>query len=266
MQISRAGAARLAAEASEPGAFRQMPPPGGTDPAATAASGRGDAEPAAAEAQTAAPDGDAAAAEAQTAAPDGDAAGARPGDPSARDPAGRPLSPPELRQVRELQRRDAEVRAHEQAHLSAAGSHARGGAQMNFQRGPDGRSYAVGGEVSIDAGAEPDPHRTQTKMRQVRRAALAPAEPSAQDRRIAAKAASRGNAAAMDIRALAQAERAIEQAERSGDERAAAMARQEIERRGGDPPPEDRTPEAAADRGVRAERPGQQALRVDVSA
>ncbi len=248
VQISHEGAARLAAEATDnEAATRQQTPP----TPATEAPDTGTGREAGVQPATADPDAD---------------AETTPSDPSARDPAGRPLSPPEVRQLRQLQRRDAEVRAHEQAHVSAAGSHARGGAQLSFQRGPDGRSYAVGGEVSIDTGAERDPHRTQAKMRQVRRAALAPAEPSAQDRRIAARAATRGNAAAMDIRALGQAERAIERAERSGDERVAALARQEIQRRGGEPPPETNSPEAAAGQAANTAQPGRRALRVDVSA
>jgi hypothetical protein len=90
--------------------------------------------------------------------------------------------------LRELQRRDREVRAHEQAHLAAAGGYARGGVSLHYQRGPDGRMYAVGGEVSIDLSRAATPEETISKMQTVRRAALAPAEPSAADRQIAAQA------------------------------------------------------------------------------
>ena len=44
---------------------------------------------------------------------------------------------------------DREERQHEQAHLSAAGGHARGGPSYQYETGPDGKRYAVGGEVSI---------------------------------------------------------------------------------------------------------------------
>jgi len=98
------------------------------------------------------------------------------------------LSPEAQRQGRELAARDREVRAHEQAHLSAAGPYARGGAHFEYQTGPDGRRYAVGGEVSIDASAEDEPEATIRKAQVVRAAALAPAEPSAQDRQVAAAA------------------------------------------------------------------------------
>jgi hypothetical protein len=56
------------------------------------------------------------------------------------------------------------------------------------QRGPDGKSYAVGGEVKIDTSREKDPQDTITKMQQVKRAALAPSQPSGQDKSVAAQA------------------------------------------------------------------------------
>ena len=100
------------------------------------------------------------------------------------------LSPEAQAQLRKLQQRDREVRAHESAHLSAAGQHAVGGAQYQYQKGPDGRMYAIGGHVSIDTSSVPgDPEETERKAEQVRRAALAPGEPSAQDSQIAAQAA-----------------------------------------------------------------------------
>lgn len=97
------------------------------------------------------------------------------------------LSPEQQRVVAELQARDQEVRAHEGAHKAAGGSLA-GGMSLSYQTGPDGRRYAVGGEVSIDTGSERDPQATIAKMRQVIAAALAPAQPSAQDRAVAAAA------------------------------------------------------------------------------
>lgn len=99
------------------------------------------------------------------------------------------LAPEEEKEVRELRKRDREVRAHEQAHLAAAGRHAQGGARYETTTGPDGREYATSGEVSIDASPVPgDPEATLQKAAEVRRAALAPADPSAQDLKIAARA------------------------------------------------------------------------------
>lgn len=98
------------------------------------------------------------------------------------------LSPEAKQELNRLKARDAEVKRHEQAHASVGGAHA-GTPQYEWERGPDGRMYAVGGEVQIDvAPIEGDPEKTIQKMRQVRAAALAPAEPSSQDRQVAAKA------------------------------------------------------------------------------
>ncbi|HBT56765.1 MAG TPA: catalase, partial [Pseudomonas sp.] len=95
----------------------------------------------------------------------------------------------EQNEIRELAARDREVRAHEQAHMAVGGQYA-GSMSLSYERGPDGRLYAVGGEVSIDTAPVPgDPQATIDKMEQVRRAALAPAEPSSQDRAVAAQAA-----------------------------------------------------------------------------
>lgn len=93
-------------------------------------------------------------------------------------------------QVEELKRRDAEVRAHERAHQGASGGLA-GAAHFDYQKGPDGRMYAVGGEVGISSGNASTPEQTIQKMQTVRRAALAPADPSGQDRKVAAEATQR---------------------------------------------------------------------------
>ena len=99
------------------------------------------------------------------------------------------LTEQEVKQVQELKARDREVRAHEAAHLAAAGSLATG-VSYTYQRGPDGVQYAVGGEVGIDtAPVAGDPEATLAKAQRIRAAALAPAEPSAQDLRVAAQAA-----------------------------------------------------------------------------
>lgn len=117
------------------------------------------------------------------------------------------LTSEEEEEVERLKQRDAEVRAHENAHKAAAGQHARGGPTYEFERGPDGRRYAVGGEVQIDTSAVPnDPDATILKMRQVRRAALAPAEPSPQDRRVASEASQQESAARREKLAQRQAE------------------------------------------------------------
>ncbi|UJJ30627.1 putative metalloprotease CJM1_0395 family protein [Halopseudomonas maritima] len=95
----------------------------------------------------------------------------------------------EQQEMSELAARDREVRAHEQAHVAVGGQYA-GTASYSYERGPDGRQYAVAGEVPISTSpVSGDPQATIDKMEQVRRAALAPAEPSSADRAIAAQAA-----------------------------------------------------------------------------
>ena len=98
------------------------------------------------------------------------------------------LSREEQREVDQLKQRDAEVRAHEQAHSAAGGRYA-GAASYSYTTGPDDRRYATSGEVPIDVSKVPDnPSATIAKMQVVKRAALAPANPSGADRAIHASA------------------------------------------------------------------------------
>ena len=105
----------------------------------------------------------------------------------------------ELQQIKELKARDTEVRMHEQAHAAVGGQYA-GSPSYEYQRGPDGTNYAVGGEVPIDVGViNGDPQATIDKMQTVRAAALAPAEPSGADRAIAADATQKIAAAQAEL-------------------------------------------------------------------
>lgn len=100
------------------------------------------------------------------------------------------LQADELKQIQQLQNRDREVRTHEQAHSSVGGNLA-GAPNLSFTTGPDGQRYAVSGEVSIDVSSVPnDPAASIRKFELVQRAALAPANPSSQDRKVASQAAS----------------------------------------------------------------------------
>lgn len=130
----------------------------------------------------------------------------------------------------DLKARDREVRAHENAHRAAGGNLVRGGS-YDYQQGPDGKRYAVGGDVQIDTTPVPDdPRATADKMAQVIRAALAPAEPSPTDLAVAAQATAERNRAQAEAQAEAQSTgQASDQAEsRAGpdfqgdDERSAA--------------------------------------------
>ena len=104
----------------------------------------------------------------------------------------------EEKKIQELKERDTEVRLHEQAHAATGGQYA-GAPSYEYETGPDGKRYAVGGEVSIDISDEKTPEQTVRKMRQVKAAALAPAEPSAQDYKVAAQATQKEQAAQAEL-------------------------------------------------------------------
>ncbi len=114
------------------------------------------------------------------------------------------LTDEEKEVVEKLKARDQEVRRHEAAHAAAGGSFA-GAPTFSYQQGPDGKRYAVGGEVSIDLSPGSTPEETARKADQIRAAALAPADPSGQDQAVAA--------AAVQMKAQAQAEGAKQRAE-----------------------------------------------------
>ncbi len=110
------------------------------------------------------------------------------------------LSDAEQREVEELKMRDKEVKQHEAAHLAAVGHFATGAPHYEWKQGPDGEKYAVGGEVGIDISrVQGDPEATIQKMEQVEQAAMAPASPSSQDYRIAAKAKDIANSARAEL-------------------------------------------------------------------
>jgi len=95
----------------------------------------------------------------------------------------------EEKELQELKEIDRRVRQHEQAHLAAGAGVIVSGAQFAYRRGPDGQLYAVSGEVKIDLSPIPgDPEATADKARQIQRTALAPIDPSPQDRRVAMQA------------------------------------------------------------------------------
>lgn len=166
-----------------------------------------------------------------------DSAGA---DQSSEDPEREAQQETEREVIRELAARDREVRAHEQAHAAVGGQYA-GSPVYQYERGPDGVRYAVGGEVSISTGAIPgNPEATIAKAQQIRRAANAPAEPSPQDRRVAAEAARLETEARAELRAqealesrqqAEQSERKQElEAEKEKEAREEAAQRQEERR------------------------------------
>jgi SprA-related family len=136
--------------------------------------------------------------------------------------AGRP-SRADHAQVEQLRARDTEVRVHEAAHAAAAGGLA-GQTSLEYTTGPDGKRYAVGGEVSIDTSPGRTPEETVAKARTIRAAATAPANPSAQDLAVESAAA-----------------------QMEADAQSAIQQRQTLERQSGTPeakPTENRPPDA----------------------
>ncbi len=142
---------------------------------------------------------------------------AQTGKESGKTGAGRELTEEERKIVAEMKARDAEVRRHEEAHARTGGQYA-GAPSYQYDQGPDGKKYAVSGEVPIDVSpVAGDPAATIRKMETVKRAALAPAEPSSQDRAVAAKA----DQEKMQARAEQLQERREETAARNGIDGAA---------------------------------------------
>jgi hypothetical protein len=109
--------------------------------------------------------------------------------PESKDSGKKQLTPDQEKEVQKLKARDAQVKAHEAAHVAAGGAYIKGGVSYSYQKGPDGVMYAVGGEVSIDTSpVKNNPKATIAKMEAVKAAALAPADPSGADRSVAAAA------------------------------------------------------------------------------
>lgn len=120
-------------------------------------------------------------------------------------PGGDKLTDQQKSEIQALKNRDQEVRNHELAHLSAAGGIAISGAHYSYTTGPDGIRYATGGDVGIDTSTVAgDPEATLRKAETIRRAALAPANPSSQDQSVAAMAAEMASKARIDLMRLQQ--------------------------------------------------------------
>ena len=99
------------------------------------------------------------------------------------------LSDQEKAEVRRLKALDAHVHQHEEAHKQAAGELTVGTPNYQYTTGPDGKRYAVAGDVKIETSKDSrGPAETITKAIKIRMAALAPSDPSSQDRNVAAQA------------------------------------------------------------------------------
>lgn len=110
------------------------------------------------------------------------------------------LSVEELQEVQNLKSRDREVKAHEQAHATVGGQYVTSGPNYEYKTGPDNQRYAVAGNVGIDSSEVPNnPEATIKKAQIVKRAALAPADPSSSDRAVASKASAMESKARMEL-------------------------------------------------------------------
>ena len=63
-----------------------------------------------------------------------------------------------------------------------------GAASYTYQQGPDGKMYAIGGEVSISMKSGSTPEETIANARQIANAAMAAGDPSPQDFAVASSA------------------------------------------------------------------------------
>lgn len=102
--------------------------------------------------------------------------------------SGEDLTPQEEQEIAKLKARDSEVRAHEQAHIAAAAGITTSAPTYDYQTGPDGKRYAVGGEVTVSFVESNDPEQNLANAEAMKAAALAPADPSSQDRAVASNA------------------------------------------------------------------------------
>jgi len=118
---------------------------------------------------------------------------------------------PQIQQIiSQLKSTEEKVKAHEAAHKSSGA--ATGPISYTYTRGPDGKNYITGGEVPVNISTGSTPEETISRMQQVIQAALAPSDPSPQDRAVAAQAA--------NIKLQAQQEKAQQSNQQVGDQKA----------------------------------------------
>lgn len=93
---------------------------------------------------------------------------------------------------------EKKVIAHEQAHKSVGGEFT-GAMSYSYTNGPDGKRYITGGEVSISIPSTDDKAQMIRMLERVKNAALAPADPSGQDLKVAASASAKQMAVRADL-------------------------------------------------------------------
>lgn len=90
------------------------------------------------------------------------------------------------------------VVSHEKSHMLVGGEFA-GAPSYIYSKGPDGKLYIVGGEVSMRIPAGGSLEQQRYALQRVKKAAMSPENPSSQDMRTAAMAASREAAVNLEI-------------------------------------------------------------------
>ncbi|MCC9620190.1 hypothetical protein LPB41_00675 [Thalassospira sp. MA62] len=90
------------------------------------------------------------------------------------------LDPAEEAVVAQLQARDSAVRQEEKAHAAAAGPYG-SAPQYEYQVGPDGKAYAIGGHVDVGVSMSGDSQERDRALATLQNAALAPNSPSGAD-------------------------------------------------------------------------------------
>lgn len=89
------------------------------------------------------------------------------------------------RVLEKFKQTDQQVRTHEQIHASIG--HTTTPIAYNYQQGPDGKMYAVGGSVRFDTSIPEDPKAAAFKLDQIQKAASGVADASGADNTIASQ-------------------------------------------------------------------------------
>ena len=87
------------------------------------------------------------------------------------------------RVLNKFKNKDSEVKTHEQTH--ASGATATSAINYNYQVGPDGKLYAIGGSVRFDTSIPKDPQSAKVKMDQLQNASSSVSSLSGADASIA---------------------------------------------------------------------------------
>ena len=95
--------------------------------------------------------------------------------------------------LQKLKAKDQQIKSHEQTHSALSGANS-SNPHYNYQVGPDGKMYAVGGSVTMDTSIKIDPNNQNStsnallKLDQLQKATSSVDEPSSADMSIATKA------------------------------------------------------------------------------